>query len=107
MALTPMSNISPIHSGKPEDFWNLRPGLPGLLDFLRIVTALVGYILSGLGWIFFAFSLAVAPPAARRFYHDLMYLIVPGWLLLRLAAGLFPFGRRWFPWQNPAGAGPG
>jgi hypothetical protein len=48
-------------------------------------------------------------PNAKR-AQDLGYLfrasgffIVPGWLLLRFADGLFPFGRPVFQWQRRKG----
>jgi hypothetical protein len=61
----------------------------------------IGYLLASIGWVWFSlgiFCLAVAGPS---YWIDLPFRwgswwIVPGWLLLRFAAGLFPFSRRIF-----------
>lgn len=74
-----------------EDCWNLRPGLWGVLDALRITAAFLGYFLCGIGWLIFVCNLA---GGNAEMYRLAGWFIVPGWLLLRFASGLFPFGRR-------------
>jgi hypothetical protein len=89
----------------PEDFWKMRAGSAGFLDFLLILARLlflaVGYSLSFVGWLLFFITLLVG--ASSRLTSDdaqsfryMGYFIVPGWLMLRFAAGLFPFGRHLF-----------
>ncbi len=82
-----------------ETCWTLRSGLLGVLDALRLMAFFVGHLLSGIGWllfgcIFFMGSMAGFRLPDGEIFHFVGFLIVPGWLLLRFAAGLWPFGRR-------------
>jgi hypothetical protein len=81
----------------PEDYWNLRPGLPGLYDFLRLTALFVGYVMSGFGWLLFFDRILFAgllTPGDGHFFRLIGQYVVVGWLMLRFAAGLFPFSRR-------------
>jgi hypothetical protein len=66
---------------------------------LRLLARLLGYLLAGFGWFLFAVAvigmLTNDPPGAA-FFRLIGFWVVPGWLLLRLAAGLFPFSLRLF-----------
>jgi hypothetical protein len=94
-----------------EDFWELRPGLPGVFDFLRLSALFVGYLLAGVGWLGFFTALLISvyvylddgillSARSAGFFQVLGNMIVGGWLLLRFAASLFPFGRHLFRWQK-------
>ena len=77
-----------------------------LVEALQIIAPYVAYPLVTIGWFFFllgVFFLLAAPQHAQtdaQVFRYGGYLVVPGWLLLRFAAGLFPFGRRFFKWQQ-------
>jgi hypothetical protein len=65
----------------------------------------LGYLLAFIGWVLFSlgvFCLADAGPShwIEEPFRWGSYWIVPGWLLLRFAGGLFPFGRHCFQWQK-------
>ncbi len=85
----------------PEVLENTRQGLQGALRFFQGLAAVIGYPLASIGWLGFSIGLAAALPT-RLDPFDAHFLrvcgdaIVPGWLLLRFAAGLFPFGLRLF-----------
>lgn len=85
-----------------EDFWDVRPGLLGILDCLRIAATMLGYPLAGFGWCVFLFALIESLTEVQGYrggadtFAYCAYAIVPGWLLLRFGAGLFPFGRGLF-----------
>ena len=70
---------------------------------LRLVARVVGYPLAYYGWSRFAWCLLfyvfgdhnpLQPPDLGADLGICAYLIVPGWLLLRLGAGLWPFSAR-------------
>ncbi|MES2461494.1 MAG: hypothetical protein V4671_13000 [Armatimonadota bacterium] len=69
-----------------------------ILSTLKGFAWMIGWVISLIGWLFFALVLyGVAegmPGDPGRGLLFCAYWIVPGWLLLRFAAGLFPFGRR-------------
>jgi hypothetical protein len=63
---------------------------------------LLGYILAFSGWVLFACGVmglffppttpdTQAPSGTEHSFINAGYFLVPAWLLLRLAAGLFPF----------------
>lgn len=70
-------------------------------DGLRWIACLFGYPLVIYGWFHFAINVSVlvfTPYAGLGDdFRSLSYFLIPGWLLLRLGAGLFPFGKRLFP----------
>ena len=78
--------------------------------FGRGFAYLCGVTLYFIGWLLFTCQVTgilLGSPDPRYLYHaghslrDLgMFAIVPGWLLLRSAAGLFPFSKRFFKWQQ-------
>lgn len=72
------------------------------MTFLRALARFAGYGLASFGW--FAFVICVLQlshlPAGSRAFRVCGDFIVPGWLLLRFGAGLFPFGHRFFAWQR-------
>ena len=75
-----------------------------ILQALQIMARVAGYLLSFIGWVLFAlgvFCLADAGPSPwiEEPFRWGGYWIVPGWLLLRFGAGLFPFGKQVF---NPS-----
>lgn len=72
-----------------------------------------GYILAVYGWAFFVILVICTVinfdsgdwniTSILTFLYKLdSIFIVPGWLLLRFAAGLFPFSRRVFGSHNPS-----
>ena len=85
-----------------------------IIDFhsaLRRLALIIGCLLLVFGWSLFFFTLLClyststisnATSPNRDWTVEFVFcgcLIVPGWLMLRLVAGLFPFGRRVFEWQ--------
>jgi hypothetical protein len=61
----------------------------------------VGYVFTFIGWVLFTLGvvcLADAGPSPwiEEPFRWASYWIVPGWLLLRLGNGLFPFSRKLF-----------
>jgi hypothetical protein len=79
--------------------WTQRSGLAGVIDALRLLACAFGYFLSFIGWFCFLLQVLLlgngVPNVGERLY-DIGCVIVAGWVLLRFAAGLFPFGRHFF-----------
>ena len=79
-----------------------RPGLwlERLIAFLRQSAGGVGYFLSFCGWIGFWFNVYCFIFSEQEGVAEALAAcgqwIVPGWLLLRFSAGLFPFSARLF-----------
>ncbi len=79
--------------------------LLAVLEALQLLACATGYFLSFLGWFAFALQVCIlaagavnpgqAPFVAERL-RAIGIVLVLGWLLLRFAAGLFPFGRHFF-----------
>ncbi len=65
---------------------------------------ITGYYLTIMGWLYFFVILrqefSVLAPEDAGTLKAAGFFIVIGWLLLRFAAGLFPFGRHFFKWQK-------
>lgn len=90
----------------------LSPWMQRELSGLKGMGCGSGYCLTIGGWFIFAYSIlamVVGPSDRERatFSDHLVHVfrvsgwwIVPGWLSLRFAAGLFPFSRRLFRWQK-------
>ena len=78
---------------------------PYVLYALRCFASAVGFFVSFIGWSWFAIRVLFVgvnaldgrlDPGAGPPLHDIGYFLVAGWLLLRFANGLFPFGKRAF-----------
>lgn len=82
-----------------ENCWTLRSGLPGILDASRLIALFLGYFLYSVGWVLFVTGIC-SLTRHQDFFQFCGCWIVPGWLLLRFSAGLFPFGRRLFRWMR-------
>jgi hypothetical protein len=69
--------------------------------FLRGLVRGVGYVLVCIGWILFALGVVFLfkignVRCIEEPFRWASYWIVPGWLLLRFADGLFPFSKKFF-----------
>ena len=90
----------------------LSPQMQREFMALKVMASGLGYCLIISGWFIFAYcilGMLVGPSDHERatFSDQLAHIfricgwwIVPGWLLLRFAAGLFPFSKRLFRWKN-------
>jgi hypothetical protein len=64
----------------------------------------LGYHVAATGWFFFfvaVYYLAFFGNGGKEAFFVSGCLIVPGWLMLRFAAGLFPFSKRFFLKMEP------
>jgi hypothetical protein len=69
-----------------------------VLIVLRVFAWMVGYFIAFIGWFQFCLDLTALLEGMSHTYsslfRDASWYIVSGWLLIRFAAGLFPFGKR-------------
>lgn len=75
---------------------------------LRWTALVLGYTLSFFGWFLLWMGVAMdgASQGRTACFDDAGFFIVPGWLLLRFAACLFPFSKRLSkPFGNPLSSG--
>jgi hypothetical protein len=71
----------------------------GLFSCLQWGTRVVGYFCACYGWFIFVVatvSLILSKEGCGDVFRLAGVYIAPGWLLLRLSAGLFPFGKQMF-----------
>jgi hypothetical protein len=92
---------------------NTKAIKPNQLTAIKSNCYVTGYILAIYGWAFFVIlvicSVINSDPGDWDITFILTFLfkldsilLVPGWLLLRFAAGLFPFSRHLFGKENPS-----